>query len=97
MATTMPLQNLSKKQLNYISLCLQEAICSEQQFRHGCVLVKGGKVLGRGHNTPRSRVKNIRNICSVHAECACALAALRSTLKLHTRRKYYPQHCFKFH
>lgn len=37
----------------YKSLCLEQAVRSPLHFRHGCVVVRGGKVIGRGFNDYR--------------------------------------------
>ncbi|KAF2761168.1 putative isomerase YbhE [Pseudovirgaria hyperparasitica] len=38
---------------NYTNLCLEQAASSPLHFRHGCIIVSGGKVLGRGFNDYR--------------------------------------------
>ncbi|PPJ51717.1 hypothetical protein CBER1_08897 [Cercospora berteroae] len=38
---------------NYLSLCLEEAAKSPLHYRHGAIVVRGGKVIGRGHNDYR--------------------------------------------
>ena len=38
----------------YLSLCLQQATKSPLHYRHGCIIVRGGKVIGQGYNTYRS-------------------------------------------
>lgn len=35
---------------NYLSLCLQQASKSPLHYRHGCIIVRGGKVIGAGYN-----------------------------------------------
>lgn len=37
---------------NYLNHCLELAECSPLHHRHGCVIVKGGKIIGRGFNRP---------------------------------------------
>ncbi|EON99721.1 hypothetical protein UCRPA7_4778 [Phaeoacremonium minimum UCRPA7] len=37
----------------YLNLCLEQAALSPLHFRHGCVVVKGGKVIGQGFNDYR--------------------------------------------
>lgn len=41
---------MSSRQDTYKSLCLIEAQKSPLHYRHGCVIVRGGKVIGSGHN-----------------------------------------------
>lgn len=38
----------------YLSLCLEQANKSPLHYRHGCVVVRGGKVIGAGFNDFRS-------------------------------------------
>ncbi|KAL8765845.1 MAG: hypothetical protein Q9209_007204 [Squamulea sp. 1 TL-2023] len=38
----------------YLSLCLEQASLSSLHYRHGCIVVRGGKVIGMGHNDYRS-------------------------------------------
>lgn len=37
----------------YLNLCLNQAALSSLHYRHGCVVVKGGKVIGQGFNDCR--------------------------------------------
>lgn len=37
----------------YLNLCLEQAAQSTLQYRHGCIVVKGGKVIGQGFNDCR--------------------------------------------
>ena len=46
---------MSPRTDSYLSLCLEQACKSSQmQYRHGCIVVRGGKVIGRGYNDHRS-------------------------------------------
>jgi deoxycytidylate deaminase len=38
---------------NYLTLCLEQAAKSPLYYRHGCIIVRGGKVIGQGHNDYR--------------------------------------------
>jgi hypothetical protein len=38
---------------SYLSLCLEQADKSPLYFRHGCIIVRGGKVIGQGYNAYR--------------------------------------------
>ena len=38
----------------YLSLCLEQAHLSPLHYRHGCIVVRGGKVIGKGYNDYRS-------------------------------------------
>ena len=49
---------------------------SSMPSKHGCLLVKGGKILSSGFNSNRTRV-NGGNVCSIHAEIASLHNILR--------------------
>lgn len=38
---------------NYLTLCLEQATKSPLHYRHGCIIVRGGKVIGQGYNDYR--------------------------------------------
>ncbi|KAM0714387.1 hypothetical protein Q7P37_010174 [Cladosporium fusiforme] len=38
---------------NYLTLCLEQATKSPLHYRHGCIIVRGGKVIGQGFNDYR--------------------------------------------
>jgi len=38
---------------NYLNLCLEQATKSPLRYRHGCVVVRGGNVIGQGYNDHR--------------------------------------------
>ncbi|KAK1067866.1 hypothetical protein LTR12_013492 [Friedmanniomyces endolithicus] len=38
---------------NYLTLCLEQAAKSTLHYRHGCIIVRGGKVIGQGYNDYR--------------------------------------------
>ena len=50
----------------YINIAEEQAYKSVQNFRHGAVLVKDGKILSKGHNKPIASDKPGQH--SVHAE-----------------------------
>jgi len=45
---------MSNRADNYLSLCLEQAAKSPLHYRHGCIIVRGGKVIGQGYNDYRS-------------------------------------------
>jgi len=49
---------MSPRSDNYLSLCLEQATKSPMHYRHGCVIVRGGKVIGRGYNDYRAGLHN---------------------------------------
>jgi deoxycytidylate deaminase len=38
---------------NYLALCLEQAAHSPLHYRHGAIIVRGGKVIGQGFNDYR--------------------------------------------
>jgi tRNA(Arg) A34 adenosine deaminase TadA len=66
---------ISRAEEIFINIASIEAEKSSLLMRHGCVVVKNGKIVGRGYNNPRSTSRDnfIQNSCSCHAE----MAALR--------------------
>ena len=64
----------------------QEAQESTQPIKHGAVLVRSGKVIGRGHNSDRSRQTTVRrgnmhaNAPALHSEVAALANAHRCIL-----------------
>lgn len=56
----------------YVCAAAVESRKSNLLSRHGCVAVVNGKILGRGHNSSRTRSQDgfISNTCSCHAEIA---------------------------
>jgi tRNA(Arg) A34 adenosine deaminase TadA len=58
---------MSKRIYKQFDRAAQEAIQSDMPFKHGAVVVCGGKVISTGFNSTRTRL-NKKNICSVHAE-----------------------------
>ena len=44
---------MSPRTDSYLSLCLEQASKSSLHYRHGCIIVRGGKVIGHGYNDYR--------------------------------------------
>ena len=44
---------MSPRTDSYLSLCLEQASKSSLHYRHGCIVVRGGKVIGQGYNDHR--------------------------------------------
>ena len=57
-----------RKQQQLLDIAQQEAQKSGQNFRHGAVLVKNGKIVSAGHNRVTSRPGS--HVYSTHAEMA---------------------------
>jgi deoxycytidylate deaminase len=39
---------------NYLNLCLAQAAKSPLRYRHGAIMVRGGKIIGQGYNDYRT-------------------------------------------
>ena len=55
----------------FMELAAAEAGNSQQETKHGSLLVRGGKILGSGHNSSRSRLQAMpgaSNVTSLHSE-----------------------------
>jgi tRNA(Arg) A34 adenosine deaminase TadA len=66
--TKADVSELSKKQNGYISIaCGEAAKSNNNHFKHGCVAVRSGKVIGKGFNHNRTSICGI-SILTVHAE-----------------------------
>ena len=44
---------MSPRNNTFLSLCLTQAELSPLHYRHGCIIVRGGKVIGQGYNDYR--------------------------------------------
>ncbi|MCJ1377122.1 hypothetical protein MMC17_000214, partial [Xylographa soralifera] len=44
---------MSPRTDSYLSLCLEQATKSSLHYRHGCIIVSGGKIIGNGYNDYR--------------------------------------------
>jgi deoxycytidylate deaminase len=75
---------------NYLTLCLEQAAKSPLHYRHGCIIVRGGKVIGQGHNDYRpgfdgGALKHGRVAGS--ALNGAALAEMKAKLKERKKKK----------
>lgn len=76
----------SNKNDKIFSLCLRDAEKSELLHQHGCIAVKGGKIIARGCNTYKnysSRDMFLNCSCSCHAE----INVLRQIYHAHKRKE----------
>jgi len=102
-------RKITLRDYRYMSEAVNESNNSPLHHKHGCVIVCGGKIMGRGYNHLRSTSSDglIHNCCSCHAEIA-ALRSLANTCRLNTcdyrywvlqrkvspaRKKGYRVHC----
>lgn len=80
---------------NYLTLCLEQAEKSPLHYRHGCIIVRGGKVIGQGHNDYRpgfdgGALKHGRVAGS--ALTGPALMDMKAKLKERKENKLKPKH-----
>jgi deoxycytidylate deaminase len=64
----MKFADLSKKHKKFLALAMKMAEQSECPFRHGSVLVKGGRVLSVGFNKPQNLSTIPLHKYTIHAE-----------------------------
>ena len=79
------------KSNDYMNLCLDQASRSPLHYRHGCVIVRGGKVIGQGFNDCRTgfdggSLKNGR--IASGAFDGPAIAELKQKLKVRQQEKH---------
>lgn len=72
-----PPRKIMCRHQRFLALAAVEAEQSSETKKHGALLVRGGKVLGAGHNSARSRntsVPGAANATSLHSEVAAVLS-----------------------
>ena len=81
---------------SYLSLCLEQASKSSLHYRHGCIVVRGGKVIGQGYNDHRPGFSGVVTFKSGRlangASNSPALMALKlrnSKSKSKSKQSYY--------
>jgi tRNA(Arg) A34 adenosine deaminase TadA len=62
------LNNIPNKHEEFINYAINLAKKSNLSFKHGCVIVRRGKIISRGYN--KCELSNT-HICSIHAEVNC--------------------------
>ncbi|KAK4547529.1 hypothetical protein LTR36_000486 [Oleoguttula mirabilis] len=78
----------------YLTLCLEQAAKSPLHYRHGCIIVRGGKVIGQGYNDYRP---GFNGGALKHGRVAKggldgpAIAELKAKLKDNPKPKQKPQ------
>ena len=85
--STLPLRNLSRKEMTHINTAATEAASSELMFRHGAVAVQNGKCIAKGRNNYRTyssdNILDPAECCTCHAECD----VLHKLLKIRNLRR----------
>ncbi|KAI4127100.1 MAG: hypothetical protein LQ338_003386 [Usnochroma carphineum] len=77
----------------YLSLCLEQASLSPLHYRHGCVVVRGGKVIGKGYNDYNSGYNGgARSTGSLNSALASrSIAFLKNAKPDHPPRTKLPE------
>ena len=70
------------------NIATQEAMKSSCTYKHGAVIMKGGKVVARGHNSHRTKFLDKLDYCQ-HAEMSAATRFITDTV-----RKKEKRYCF---
>ncbi len=75
------MNSITNREQRFLSMASNEADKSDIQHRHGCVIVSGGKIIGRGYNHRRSNSCDglINDKCTCHAE----ISAIREITRRH--------------
>lgn len=70
---------VTKKDMNFINVAFELATKSDMLMKHGCVIVRNNKIIGKGYNSLRTQFNDnfIGESCSCHAE----MHALREAVK----------------
>jgi len=76
--------------LRFIDLATQEALKSTQNFKHGAVLVKNGKLVSKGYNHSSGNIQH--EMWSVHAEMDAVMSS-----KITKRRSQKFADCYKLY
>ncbi|KAH8825774.1 hypothetical protein DL96DRAFT_1609822 [Flagelloscypha sp. PMI_526] len=93
----------SKAQQLYLNECLAQASKSPMTFKLGAVLVKGGKVVGKGYNHTNSRyssdskprLRGFSTAGSFHAEMHAISAATGGRTPSFTTQAAMTKSCFR--
>lgn len=68
---------MSSRTESYLSLWLEQASLSPLRFRHGCIIVQGGKLIGQGFNDHRAHFDGeAKRLASSGAYNSSAIIAL---------------------
>jgi deoxycytidylate deaminase len=72
---------LTQRHTHCINIAMEQALRSPCTHKHGCAILAGGKIIGKGFNNYRtfSHDKLIHDCLTCHAE----IAAIRDCLRTH--------------
>lgn len=62
--------NVTKNDMKFLNIAIEQSYKSPMLMRHGCVVVRNGKVIGKGVNHYRTKFNKdfIKDVCCCHAE-----------------------------
>ena len=84
--------SLSNRHQKAINACINEAHrVVDMPQRLGSVALSGGKIISKGHNHSRTKIRN-RKVCSFHAEVDVLSRLLRGTYNRKVCKEYRPSH-----
>ncbi len=89
---------LTNKDWKYIQQSVCVSLQSSMTMKHGCVLLRGNKVISTGYNHYRTKFRDdfIGTSCSCHAEMDALRNALRIKTKgVCTKKRKKISSCFK--
>ena len=71
---------ITKSDHKFLSLAVNESKKSEMLMKHGCVLVKNGRIISRGYNNYRNKFGSgfMGEVCCCHAEMDAIHRAMTS-------------------
>ncbi|MCJ1396894.1 hypothetical protein MMC11_000084 [Xylographa trunciseda] len=79
---------MSPRTDSYLSLCLEQASQSSLHYRHGCIIVSGGKIIGNGYNHYRPGYNG--GALKTGKLAACSATNSPTILALKRRQKQKP-------
>ncbi|MCJ1438461.1 hypothetical protein MMC27_007851 [Xylographa pallens] len=86
---------MSPRTDSYLSLCLEQASKSSLHYRHGCIIISGGKIIGNGYNDYRPGYNGGALKTGKLAACSAlnspAILALKQKQKQKQRPKSKPR------
>ena len=81
---------MSPRTDSYLSLCLEQASKSSLHYRHGCIIVSGGKIIGNGYNDYRRGYNGDALKTGKLAACSASNSPAILALKQKQKQKQRP-------
>ena len=85
---------MSPRTDSYLSLCLEQASKSSLHYRHGCIIVRGGKVIGQGYNDYRPGFSGCVTLKSGRLAYGASNSPALMALKLSKSKSKSKQSCY---